>query len=298
MSTAVKVWLFDAEALMIYNGNVHERCACLFGRADEWQKENPHLKLLVVLDHISEYYKDSKTPSDRGILWNELKSLVNWKKDKRWTLFIVESDPSVMVVGNMDYAKTIFSQRNKVTQAVCIPFDGAIFFEKVMTQLIDENAVTIDNGRNNTEWNELVTNMRYFSLTDAYSVYYMDLRNKAKEMFQAKGFPIAFKFDYLAKIIADHSAVFKENSIERMAAFAKSIGDDGCFDDSKIIETLKEDEKKKGVDVNISDKSPFAKVRNKELPTRKTPVKKSTMLMIAVIIITIIVILLCVWSCT
>merc|ERR1712130_26680 len=232
----IKIWLIDFSLFMKYNGTIHQRTACLFERADEWERKHSNYKLLVVLDHISHYYQNKETPDDRGIVWNELESLFHWKKYKKWTLFVVESNPNMMMVEGMDYAQKIFYENSRA-HTICIPFVGGTFFKKVMTRLISTNHNVIRlhfKSNENAEWEQLLEYMQFYTLADTFFIYYTRIRNDAHSLYQKHGIPISLQFENISSMIQEYNNHFQDTDIQKMKEFALSIGEKKCFklDDS------------------------------------------------------------------
>jgi len=251
-----RTWIYDLFDLET-NGTVHERIMCLFERADQWAKEHPAQRLLVVLDHISHYFQEKATVKDRGVVWNQLSSLSLWKRSSKWTLFVVESDPMAMAVGNQDYAQHIFKD-NKKARTICIPFAGGYFFERVLRTLTTSNPQRIrmefgpqkedENQKGDgtqkadgkqkgdgtqkggvdreSEWTKLETKMRAFTLDDTFDLYHEDFRTKVLEKAQKNtpGTPVVLNFDEILMLASEHDIHFQDHTVQRMETFASSFG--------------------------------------------------------------------------
>ena len=306
----LRVWFIDATILNKYNGTLHERTACLFNRADEWVKKHKNYRLLVVFDHLSHYYQQNKQIQDRGIIWNQLDSLIHWKKSNLWTLFIVESNPNMINIQNINYAEKIFYQNQK-TKAICIPFNGGIIFEKVIKRLTSTNSDVIkiqyqqqnninNNDTEDIQWQQLTNYMKYFAISDAFAIYYTRIRTEAKEKYTSSGVPITFEFDHILEIVQQYNSHFQDADVESMKRFAMSIGQTQCFNHNQntdsngtdnIISSISNDQTNTDLN-NKPSSSSLSSHKNKQ-----SKISKSTILSIAVIMAIIIIILLVVWSC-
>jgi len=234
-TVAPKIWIYDLTDLEYdSNGTVHERINCLFKRADQWTSEHPERRLLVVLDHISHYFRQHPVLKDRGVVWNKLSSIGQWKHKRQWTLFVVEADPTEMNVENdgktHDYAKRIFheSDQSDRVQTICLQFTGSYFFGRLMRSLTTSNPDTVtmeykDGAPSGDEWKRLMDKMRAFSLEDAFHLYHDEIRAKAHEM-ERDGFPIMFRFEEIEKLAVDHPTQFGDATIRGMERFAASFG--------------------------------------------------------------------------
>lgn len=229
MNEPVILWLIDSMILNKYNGTAHQRCLCLFHRAEQWVNKHKTYRLLLVFDHLSHYYAQNDQITDRGYIWNQLQSLIHWKKSKKWTLFIIESDPNNMnIKNNNNYAKKLFYQNSK-TKAIYLPFQGGLFFEKVMKRLISNNIqmMKINYNLNNNDssideqWKILKNEMKYYTLSDAFAIYYNRIRSEAKEMYSmSNSLPITFEFNHILSIIQEYNNKFTDKDIIEIKEFS------------------------------------------------------------------------------
>lgn len=327
------MWIYDLTDLEYEsNGTVHERINCLLERSDEWSTQHPDRRLLVVLDHITHYFQHREDVNARGVVWNRLDQIHEWKTSSKWTLFVVESDPTEMTVQNKDWSMRIFTQNQVKVETICIPFTGSYFFERSIRTLTTKNPdiITMKYGENTTDngterWNKLKDEMRAFSLEDTFHLYHDEVRVKAQKLEQ-QGNPIVLQFDVIEQLAIDHNTRFHDSTVERMEKFAKAFGQSIYIDDnlmpqngSKPSPKAKEVPKPKvakepsigtskdgnGTQLNSNQQEPTASDNEQIQPDGKGKTKdtaedrvlKKKFIWVMLTIAVILLILLSLWSC-
>lgn len=181
--------------------------------------------------------QDVEEPLDpdpqQRMFWNALKSIKNWKQQHEWTLFVVESNPTlvdILVEDSENLARSLFNFDGYST-AICIPFTGGFVLERVirslttshqdMIQLVYSQRVKMEQTQN-VEWVKLMDKTRGFTVEDTFHLYHDLIRQKALEQEQVKGLPVRVQFSDIAHWINSFKPRFEKLVRERMEFVAHS----------------------------------------------------------------------------
>lgn len=213
---STKTWIYDLQDLTQHKGVVHERLIGLFQRADEWSTQHPNSRLLVVLDHISQ----PNGKENRAVVWNQLFHF-KWKKNPKWKIFVVESDPKMMIVDGDNHGKRIFGKQSHVA-TVSVPFTGGPFFEKVMKSLTTRNPDIIT--MNTANWTKLENLMRGFTVEDTFNLYHDAIRTKVRGLEKQSANPIVLEMKEVMVLVEEQNTQFEVQMVQRMESWARSFG--------------------------------------------------------------------------